>query len=296
MCAVKSIMLGLSLGGRKVQQGSVLFLAGENPDDVLYRFMAMAHDHGFNLGEMPLLVIPKVIDIRTYLAKLHDHAEAIGGFALVVIDTAAAYFPGEDIKENVQQGAYARLLRELTKLPGNPTVLVNSHPVKNAAKDNLLPAGGGAFLNEMDGNLTLWSTAEGATTLHWQGKFRGPQFEPMSFELSTVTAPMLADAHGRLIPSVVARPLSVAQVEQLERERERAEDKLLAIIGHNPRASIRDMAKKGEWVSDRGMEQTSTVHRLLQSLLSDKLIEKFGRQYRITAAGKRALKWDESDD
>jgi hypothetical protein len=33
-------------------------------------------------------------------------------------------------------------------------VVVNCHPVKNATADNLLPAGGGTFLNEVDGNLT----------------------------------------------------------------------------------------------------------------------------------------------
>jgi len=33
--------------------------------------------------------------------------------------------------------------------------LVNCHPVKNASRDNLLPMGGSAFLNEVDGNLTL---------------------------------------------------------------------------------------------------------------------------------------------
>ena len=43
------------------------------------------------------------------------------------------------------------------------------HPVKNAAKDNLLPRGGGQFLNELDANLTLWGGAGQieTTVLHW---------------------------------------------------------------------------------------------------------------------------------
>jgi hypothetical protein len=49
--------------------------------------------------------------------------------------------------------------------------------------------GGSAFLNEVDGNLTLWATAERQMTLHWQGKFRGPEFEPMTFELEVPRAP-----------------------------------------------------------------------------------------------------------
>ena len=32
----------------------------------------------------------------------------------------------------MQMGAHARRLRTLTALPGNPTVVVNCHPAKNA--------------------------------------------------------------------------------------------------------------------------------------------------------------------
>jgi hypothetical protein len=39
-------------------------------------------------------------------------------------------------------------------MPGGPCVLVACHPPKNAGDDNLLPRGGGAFIAEMDGNLT----------------------------------------------------------------------------------------------------------------------------------------------
>jgi len=37
---------------------------------------------------------------------------------------------------------------------GNVGIILGTHPVKNAADDNLIPRGGGAFLNEIDGNLT----------------------------------------------------------------------------------------------------------------------------------------------
>src|SRR5262249_19301658 len=44
-------------------------------------------------------------------------------------------------------------MREL-QLPGGPTTIINCHPTKNATDDNLLPRGAGAFLAEVDGNLT----------------------------------------------------------------------------------------------------------------------------------------------
>jgi hypothetical protein len=60
--------------------------------------------------------------------------------------------------------------RGFTECEGHPAVVVLSHPIKNASRSNLLPRGGGAFLNELDGNLTLWSDNLGEVTeLHWQG-------------------------------------------------------------------------------------------------------------------------------
>jgi hypothetical protein len=77
-------------------------------------------------------------------------------------------------------------------------VLANCHPVKNATADNLVPYGGGAFLNEVDGNLTC-SKNDAAIELHWQGKFRGPDFAPITFQVKTVTHQDLKDSKGRLV-------------------------------------------------------------------------------------------------
>ena len=52
------------------------------------------------------------------------------------------------------------------------------HPTKNPDMDNLLPRGGGAFLNEMDGNLVAIKN-NSVVTVHWHGKFRGPDFAPI---------------------------------------------------------------------------------------------------------------------
>src|SRR5262249_3404695 len=128
---------------------------------------------------------------------------------MLVVDTAAAYFPGEDDNQNVQMGEYGRILRSLTGCKGRPAIVVLSHLVKNAERDNLIPRGGGAFLNELDGNLTLWSEALGeTTTLHWQGKIRGADFAPVEFSLSPVSVPKLTDSWGRPFVSVVAQVLS----------------------------------------------------------------------------------------
>jgi hypothetical protein len=82
-----------------------------------------------------------------------------------------------------------RRLRPLTKIGGLPTVVVAAHPIKNAAEDNLLPYGSGAILNEVDGNLTLWKQpATGFVSLHWQGKLRGIDFEPVMFRFEEASS------------------------------------------------------------------------------------------------------------
>lgn len=84
-------------------------------------------------------------------------------------------------------------------MPGQPCVIVACHPVKNAADDNLIPRGGGAFLNEVNGNLTTAKSIAGPVELHWQGKFRGHEFAPILFTLPTVTHEQLKDSRGRLV-------------------------------------------------------------------------------------------------
>ena len=126
---------------------------------------------------------------------------------MIVVDTSAAYYEGDDENNNVQAGEHARRLRRLVRFNGGPTVLVCCHPVKNAGGDNLLPRGGGAFLNEVDGNLTS-KRDDTLVELHWAGKFRGPDFAPMTFQLRSVTHERLKDSKGRPIPTVLCEPIS----------------------------------------------------------------------------------------
>src|SRR5262249_6667315 len=121
--------------------------------------------------------------------------ELIGDVGLIIVDTSAAYFEGDAENDNKQHGDHARRLRGLTALPGRPCVIAACHPVKNAADDNLIPRGGGAFLNEVDGNLTA-RTTDGGVEVHTQGKFRGPDFAPLHFQLRTVTHERLKDLKG----------------------------------------------------------------------------------------------------
>ena len=170
---------GMGLGAKRVEWGRVLYFAGENPDDVRMRWIGMADKMGFDINTIDVHFIPGTLSISGMKERVRAEAERLGGFSLVVVDTSATFFEGHDENDNKQMGAHARMLRDLTTIPGGPCIVVLAHPVKNAAHDNLLPRGGGAFIAEMDGNLTCAKVD--TVTVHWQGKFRGTQLRPNLF-------------------------------------------------------------------------------------------------------------------
>lgn len=202
---------GEQLAGLEVAQGRVVYFAGENPDDVAMRWIGICHERGLDPASLDVHFIRQRFSIPDTIEAIREQVEALGGASLVVVDTSAAYFTGDDENGNTALGGHARDLRALTTLPGRPCVVVPCHPTKNAANDNLSPRGGGAFIAEMDGNLTLARTGE-TVRLHWQGKHRGPDFRPISFKLQTVTAPQLVDSKGRSVPTVMAVPLALGEV------------------------------------------------------------------------------------
>jgi Bifunctional DNA primase/polymerase, N-terminal/AAA domain len=286
----QAIARGLAVHGRKVKQGSVLYFAGENPDDIRAKYLILADNQHFRIADTPVHFIAGTLDIAQAMADIQAGTEALRP-TLVVVDTGPAYFKGDDANSNAQQGAFARLLRHLTTLPGLPAVIVNTHPNKDAREDQLTPGGGGAFLNEVDGNLTLWNSTGEMATMHWLGKFRGPEFEPINWAIRSATSVTVVDSEGVLIPNAVAEPVSETQVHSGENEQQRQENVLLAVIGMNKGASIADFARKANFLTAEGNPQKSKTHRLCRRLDEAGFIKNVLGKYRITPAGKNELGW-----
>jgi hypothetical protein len=275
----QAIARGKEMHGHPVLSGTVLILAGENPDDVRARFFVLGQAYGFNPAQAKIRWIPGVKHLPSHMGIIRKETDAIDDLVLVLVDTAAAYFPGTETNSNSEQGEYARLLRQMTFLKNKPAVVALSHPVKNASKDNLLPMGGSAFLNEIDGNLTLWAGVERQTTLHWQGKFRGPEFDPMTFELVEEHCDAVKNTDGVLLPSVVAKPLAEVEVEAAEDRAEAEEDKLMWAMSGAQAASFAKLADKLGW-------RKWKVQRLMERLGEGKFVEqKRNKKYMLTDKG-----------
>ena len=221
---------GEAFGDNEVALGRVCYFAGENPDDVRARWLLMGEVMGFDANSIDVHFIPGTFSIPKMYDKIAEESEEVGGFDIVIVDTSAAYFQGDEENSNTQLGQHARELRCLTTLPGGPCVIVACHPVKNPSKGNLLPRGGGAFVAEVDGNMNLWSEDKVTTELSKTEKHRGPPFEPVTFRLDVKAVNAVKDSKGRLIPSVIAVPISddMAQADLAKTIRD--EDAVLVAI------------------------------------------------------------------
>ena len=286
------VALGRPLAGCEVRQGRVLYFAGENPDDVRMRCMAMRKQYDikddipiyFVPGRFPTIKDETPTGLEKMAAIMKEQVAAIGEFSLVLIDTSAAYFEGVDENSNTEARDHARKLRAFTELAGGPTIIAACHPVKNATDDNLQPRGGGAFLAEVDGNLTV-SRNDKQLTLSTQGKFRGQEFNPLSFILESIKLDQ-TDTTGGYLWSVIVRSLTEEAQKHLEDTGKKNEAELLKAIQENPGASQRELARILQWFMSNGEPYQQLVKRAIDTLRRKKLIDEDNLP---TEKGRKAL-------
>src|ERR1019366_3663442 len=98
------VALGLDLDNKEVEQGKVLFFAGENPTDIRMRWIKLCEEMGKEPSEVDVIFISEAMPISdAAIRKRIDNEAAIHGpFSLIVVDTSAAYFKGDDENNNVQ--------------------------------------------------------------------------------------------------------------------------------------------------------------------------------------------------
>jgi hypothetical protein len=281
------VACGSDFAGKETMRGKVLYLSGENDEDQKSRVIATSQEFGLLPEPGQFHVIPYAEAMGVMVGKVDTLNEKYGPYSLVIIDTSAAYFHGEDENSNTQAHAHASYVREISKLPGSPSVLLLCHPPKAASQDGLLPRGGGALLNAVDGNLTLWRSGE-RVSLHHLGKFRGPSFDPLEFQMKLVPLDGKFDGKGRAIDSVVVTPISDAEKVKIDIIEIKDENKVLYELLHHPDSSLADIAKSQGWIYNKsGEPDKSRVSRLLHGLAEDQLVLRGRRKWELTAKGKK---------
>ncbi len=269
----------------EVVKGRVAYLTAENPDDARMRFMVSCFVLNVGIDGIAERVVildrrEKPEDIVAGVTKFAEEEP----FALIIVDTLAAFYDGKDINSSVEGGEFLRRLRPLTRIKGSPAVVVAAHPVKNADQNQLIPYGSGAILNEVDGNLTCWKQPEtGLVSVHWQGKLRGLEFEPIIFRIEIVGSPDVLDAKGRQVQMPTLISSSAQAVEDRERDEAKVDRALLQAMIENPDQTQR------EWGTTVGRSK-SVINRKLQKLGKKGLVSEALGRWEVTSKGRTATK------
>lgn len=276
------VACGEWFAGRACRRGKVVFFAAENPDNVRIQFYSMCRDMGIS---------PDSVDIHWHagpfslaesraavIAELATHDDV----ALCVFDSLQAFFEGDDDNQNMAMLNLALDFRDVTaEHPNRPASLIIAHPTKKAGHDNLLPRGGSAITNELDGNLTCWAEG-GIVELHNQGKFRGVPFDPIKFEMVVVKPEGLLDARGNQMACTVIKPLGEEKEAEMRRQAGSREIAALEAIEANPAVTQHELA------AHLGISRTST-RRIIASLSSKRWIRDYSGRKKVMAEGQKAL-------
>ena len=272
---------------RKVVKGRVAFSTAENPGGFRMR-LAVGVQH-FKVDPAAVGTDMMISDVRTspeaIFADLKADADKHGPLSLVFIDTWQAFFDGKDSSSPTEALAFTIRFRALTRLPGGPAVVMATHPVKNAAPDQLIPYGGGSILNEVDGNLTLSRQPGGLVALGWQGKLRGLDFDPPVYQSDNRTAPGIVDVEGNPVKIPVLTTVTTAEAESREESAIDRDGQALEGLHANPRASLRGLAARTNM-------NHMVVKRALERLARAKppLVRQELGKWFVTKAGEGAVK------
>ena len=279
---------GRPFGRHQSVVGRVLYLAGENPEDIRLRIKAYCVSMFLPEAFNNVTFVSRSFSITQHFEELMELSESVGGFDLVLVDGKTSFFSGDEENDNTQVYAQALELRSLTRLVGLPSVVVLCHPNRAVdSAESLLPRGGSAFLNELDGNLTAWNSG-GVVSLS-QNKIRGADFEPVKIKLDVFVFPDIKTNFGTPITSVIAKPLDMNESELLEEQAESEENRLLALVNSNPKATLREWATLLGWNDRNGQPMVSKVSRNLSQLKADKMVRKVRKNWKITTAGKAEI-------
>jgi hypothetical protein len=103
------VALGMALAGREVERGRVLFFAGENPDDVRSRWIKLceAMDQDPDTLDVVFMPFTPKLSEAKIRKRIDEEAAEHGSFSLLIVDTSASYYSGDDENDNVALGTPA---------------------------------------------------------------------------------------------------------------------------------------------------------------------------------------------
>lgn len=277
------VALGQMFGTRETSQGAVLIFAGENPYNVKWQYAAALAARGLKPEDVPIYFVQGRFSIKEWSEVVRSKMETIPNLKLVIVDSLQAFFEGDNDNDNSQMVEMAHKMRALCDIERRPAQLIIAHPAgKTPSKDNLVPRGGGAFLNEIDGNLTVWSQDASQQTLHHSQKFRGAGFDPMEWVMQVHEFDHLADIHGTPLKLPVSRPETTVERSSREKQSDDLLERYLLTVEADQALSVREGSLQFN-VSRYRMEQ------VIKTAKDEKLMKRYAKTYVLTDGGRKYL-------
>jgi hypothetical protein len=278
-----SVAQGEPFADRMTSKGSVLILAGENPYNVKWQYAAALAARNLAPAEVDIHFVQGRFSIKKWAEVLRAKMAAMPNLKLIIVDSLQAFFEGDNDNDNTQMVEMAHSLRSLSHIEQRPSILIIAHPAgKLPSKENLVPRGGGAFLAEIDGNLTVWSQDAAQQTLHHSQKFRGAGFDPMEWVMQVHEFSHLTDSNGQPLKLPVSRPEMTAERATREEHSDRVLREYLYTVEAGNALSVREAAARFG-VSRWRMQQT------IETAKTEKLIRRHAKTWVITDGGKDFL-------
>ena len=203
------VATGLPWKGREVQQGDVLYMAGERRDGIVRR----AHAWGI-ANEMK---VPTSLGISSYAIDLNDSEKSLPeiqkaieevnyeNLQMIIVDTLARHYSGDE-NTAIDMSDFVRTLDQLKQFYG-ATILVVHHLGKAHEKG---PRGSTALRGALDTEILIKKERDKQTVTNTKQREAEP-FDPMSFQFNQVN---MSDENGKPITSGV-----LEQIEYVEKQK-----------------------------------------------------------------------------
>jgi len=287
-----SVAVAAVFGAHNTIGGNVVYVASENPEDVRARFVVALERMALPPRVLDSVhVIDKSFVLAQRIGELCELVESVGA-VLVIVDTdqAVSLGAGSDENDNGERIGHAKRLRTITRSSPRPCVLDLCHPRKNVTgREDLIPRGGGAFLNEVDGNFRLWRDGDVAELTSDANKFRGAPVA-ITFKSELVTTGAIKDTKGRLIAIPYFSPISDMEAARVAHQTWTDENRLVAAMAANPGGTQAEWAVSCGWLDAKGLGRRDKVNVLLGKLegANPPLVARSrrGGDWKLTKAGR----------
>ncbi len=301
------IARGEPFAGKRVKQGRVLWIAGEDMENAKYRTVAMCEEYGIDpqtLGD-ELLLLPQPVAVldEASMAALRDAVEQRVGagaeFAAIVVDSKSVNWGGVDENSNDENAAFIYAVRKHLVEPfGRPAVLITHHLTKQREKEVRSSRGGGALINNADHEWRFDMNQDARLSAMEPGsKVRMERWAQIRFSIKTATLPakkfpQLQNNFGDMPRISVAEPVNQynKSMKQLQADTEQREAlrALASLKDQKKPYGLSHIAAELNWVDANEKPDYRKVKRILDDALTQKLVTpaKQGKGYEITKAGR----------